>query len=254
MAGSGSSRSLREWLDGDRVVEDLAAHSFTISNRKFDPTVGVNRDDFDDDRLGFHAPKFAEIGQFTAQHPDELLFGLLKSGFTEPCFDGQPFFDTDHPSVDAAGAATTLSNVVDGANAPWYLLDTSRSIKPLIWQERARYDFQTVNNIKDTTVFMTDEFLYGVRARVNAGFGLWQMAYASKEALSDETHAAARAAMQMYRGDSGRILGTKPTVLIVPPAQDADALEIVNSPLLDNGGTNKWAGTAELIVSPHVAE
>lgn len=60
--------------------------------------------------------------------------------------------------------------------------------------------------------------------------------------------------MQMYRGDRGRILGTTPTVLLVPPALEPAALEIVNSPLLENGGTNTWAGTAELVVMPHVAE
>ena len=31
---------------------------------------------------------------------------------------------------------------------------------------------------------MTDEHVYGVRARVNAGLGLWQMAYASKAPLT----------------------------------------------------------------------
>ena len=249
----GQFPQLREWLGGSRIVKDLAAHSFTIANRKFESTVGVERDDFDDDRLGIYSPMFAEMGHLAKQHPDELLFGLLASGFTEFGYDGQPFFDADHPSKDADGAQVTVSNVQDGAGPAWYLLDTSRAVKPLIWQERAKYDFQTVNSLQDNEVFMTDTFKYGVRARVNAGFGLWQMAYASKAALTAENYAAARAAMQAFRGDNGGILGTKPTVMIVSPGQESEALDILSSPLLANGGTNKWSGTAELIVTPYVS-
>ena len=39
---------------------------------------------------------------------------------------------------------------------------------------------------------MTDEHVYGVRARVNGGLGLWQMAYASKAPLTAVNYAAAR--------------------------------------------------------------
>lgn len=248
----GQFPQLSEWLGGSRTVHSLAAHGFTIENRKFESTVAVQRDDFDDDRLGIYAPMFAEMGHLTKQHPDELLFGLLGSGFTELGYDGQPFFDADHPAVDAQGANVTVSNMQDGNDAPWYLLDTSRAIKPLIWQERAKYEFQTVNSLTDHDVFMTDVYKYGIRARVNAGFGLWQMAYGSKAELNVANYEQARAAMQMFRGDRGRILGTKPTVMVVSPGHEAAALDILNSALLDNGGTNKWAGTAELIVSPHV--
>ncbi len=41
--------------------------------------------------------------------------------------------------------------------------------------------------------------------------------------------------------------------MIVSPALEDAALDILNSPLLTSGGTNKWAGTAELIVTPYVA-
>lgn len=224
----GQFSQLREWLGGSRIVKSLAAHSFTIANRKFESTVGVERDDFDDDGLGIYAPMFSEMGHLAKQHPDELLFGLLASGFTEFGYDGQPFFDADHPATDA-----------DGAGPAWFLLDTSRAIKPLIWQKRAEYEFKTVNSLQDNDVFMTDVFKYGVRARVNAGFGLRQMAYARKAALTPENYAAARAAMQEFRGDSGRILGTKPTVMVVSPRLESDALDILNSPMLANGGTNK---------------
>lgn len=99
---------------------------------------------------------------------------------------------------------------------------------------------------------MKDEYLYGIRARVNAGFGLWQLAFASQDTLTSANYGAARAAMMGLRGDQGRILGVKPTVLVVPPALEEEARILVNNELLDSGASNPWKGTAELIVSPYL--
>ena len=82
--------------------------------------------------------------------------------------------------------------------------------------------------------------------------GRW--ASEAKAALTAYNYATARAAMQMYRGDTGRILGVKPTIMVVPPSLEAAALDILNSALTETGGTNKWAGTAELVVTPYIAE
>lgn len=191
----GQFPQLREWLGGDRVVKNLAAHAFTLENRKFESTVGVKREDFLGDRLGVFAPMMAEMGHLAALHPEEMIFGLLASSFTNLCFDGQPFFDADHPSTDKDGNLVTVSNVAAGAATPWFLLDTSRAVKPLVWQEREKYDFQKATAANDHHVFMTDEYLFGVRARVNAGYGLWQMAYASQQPLTPANYAAARAQM-----------------------------------------------------------
>ena len=64
---------------------------------------------------------------------------------------------------------------------------------------------------------------------------------------------AARAAMMVYRNDSGRVLGITPTVMVVPPELEEDALHILNTETNDGGGSNPWKGTAELIVTPYIA-
>jgi phage major head subunit gpT-like protein len=61
----------------------------------------------------------------------------------------------------------------------WYLVDASRAIKPLIFQERKKPEFTSLIDAKDENVFMRGSYLYGVDNRCNAGFGLWQMAYGS---------------------------------------------------------------------------
>jgi phage major head subunit gpT-like protein len=243
---------MREWLTGERQVKDLEAFRYTITNRKFESTVSLQREDFADDRFGVFKPMFAEMGQTARQHPDELIFSLLATGFSTVCFDGQFFFDTDHPSVDAAGAAITVSNMQAGTNPAWFLFDTSRFIKPMIWQEREAYQFDQVNRTEDTRVFLTDVYLYGIRARVNAGFGLWQLAFGSRAPLTAANYVAARNAMGVLRGDRGRLLGIKPNVLVVPRSLEEAGRTLLKAELSGGGNSNIWAGSAELIVSPYL--
>ena len=249
----GAFPTLREWI-GARVVQNLSASQFTIVNRKFESTVEVARDHISDDRLGVFGPVFAEMGLMAAQHRDELIFGLLASGFTTNGYDAQFFFDTDHPVVGADGATVSqVSNFGGGAGTAWYLLDTSRAVKPIIWQPREDYEFVALTRPDDAHVFVLDQYLYGVRARVNAGFGLWQMAYASRQTLNAANSAAARAAMMSLRADGGRPLGIRPTVMIVPPSLEEAALGILNTEFGASGASNVWRGTAEVIVAPWLA-
>ena len=208
--------SMREWL-GARVVNSLKASSFTIVNKTFESTIAIDRNDMADDRYGIYKPVFAETGYLAAMHPEELIFQLLVNGFTGKCFDGQNFFDTVHPAKDKTGADVGVSNNQGGAGTPWFLLDTSREIKPLIWQEREPYTLESVVSSTDNSVFTNNEFRFGVRARANAGYGLWQLAYGSKQPLTAANYALARAAMQAFRSDQGRLPGIMPTTLVVPP-------------------------------------
>ncbi|WP_333688464.1 Mu-like prophage major head subunit gpT family protein [Methylococcus capsulatus] len=248
----GQLPSLREWI-GDRVIKNLAEHSYSVKNRKFETTITVQRADIEDDRIGLYAPLFQELGRAAAEHPDELVFGLMAAGFATPCYDGQYFFDTDHPVGRPDGSTISVSNFGGGTGTAWYLLDTSRPMKPMIFQERIPYALQRVDNDQNERVFLRDEYLFGVRARVNAGFGLWQLAYASKRPLDATNYAAARVAMASLTSDEGRPLGIRPDTLVVPPALEQQALQLIQNELLINAGvavSNEWKGTAKLIVMP----
>lgn len=248
----GAFPKMNEWV-GPRQIKNLEAHSFAIKNRKFEATLAVPRDSISDDKLGLFKPMFAEMGNGARRHPEELIFNLLKSGFATACYDGQNFFDTDHPVTDEAGEPTSVSNVQAGAAPAWFLLDTSRAMRPMILQERESYEFQQMTDTNNPHVFINDEYVYGVRARVNAGFGLWQLAFGSKATLDSTNYAAARAAMMSFKTDGGRILGVTPTVLVVPPALEEAALHLLNTETKDGGGSNPWKGTAEVIVTPYLA-
>jgi phage major head subunit gpT-like protein len=107
--------------------------------------------------------------------------------------------------------------------------------------------------LDDERAFMTDNFLYGVRARVKAGFGLWQLAHASRQPLTPSNYAAIRAKMQTLTGDQGRPLGIRPNVLVVPPQLEEAAFHLLNTETKDGGGSNPWKGSAEILVTPYLA-
>ncbi|HQU77992.1 MAG TPA: Mu-like prophage major head subunit gpT family protein [Azonexus sp.] len=238
---------LREWV-GDRQVKSLAASGYQVTNKKFEASVGIPRDDIDDDSYGIFAPLFQEMGYAAATHPDELVFALLAAGFTTTCFDGQYFFDTDHPVGE-----TTASNHGGGSSTPWFLLDTNRPLKPLIFQKRRDYALKSMTDEKDEAVFMRDEYRYGVDARGNVGYGFWQMAFGSKVTLDATGYAAARSAMMAQKSDAGRPLGIRPNLLVVPPSLEAAAFAVVQAEKLANGADNPFYNTAQVLVVPWLA-
>lgn len=157
------------------------------------------------------------MGQTAKRHLDELIFALLAAGFATTCYDGQNFFDTDHPVTDASGADIQISNMQAGSGPAWYLLDTSRAIRPMIWQEREGYEFTAMTDAGNPQVFSYDEYLYGLQIRF------------------------------------GRLLGVTPTTLVVPPSLESKALALLNTEHKEGGGSNPWKGTAETIVTPYLA-
>jgi phage major head subunit gpT-like protein len=243
---------VREWL-GDRVVANLEAEGYKILNKDWEHTIGVDRNDIEDDQFGIYNPLFAEQGRAVGEHPDTLIWGLLAAGFTTACYDGQNFFDTDHPVLDADGVEQSVSNMTAGAATPWFLLDTSRAIRPLILQMRKRPQFVRKDRPDDDNVFHRKEFLYGVDGRWNAGYGLWQLAHGSKADLTVANFMAARAAMQGMKGDYDRPLRVRPTLLVVPPPLEQKALEVLKAERDAAGATNIAMGLSELHVEQLLA-
>ena len=252
----GKIPGLREWI-GERVVSNLRQHAFEIRNKDFEDTISVDRNNIEDDSYGVYSPFFQALGEAVAAHPNELAFSLLKEGEKFTCYDGQNYFDTDHP-VTGVGTVSNLF-VQDASdrsadNTPWYLLDLRRTYKPMIFQRRKAADnIVRLDREEDANVFMRREYIYGIHCRDNVGFGLWQMASKSTKELNAENFAEAYAVMEGMKGDEGRPLGLKPTHLLVPPTLRAEATKLMNNELGDNGQTNTVKGWAEPMISTWLA-
>ncbi|EFA27854.1 cytochrome c-552, partial [Haemophilus influenzae HK1212] len=126
-----------EWVN-KRQRKAMQAQGTSIENKLYESTVGIPRTDIEDDQVGLFRPMVQQAAQSAAELPDDLVFGLLKAGKTTLCYDGQNYFDTDHPvfdNVDGTGSSKEQSNLTTGTKdgvPTFYLFDTTNAIKPLI--------------------------------------------------------------------------------------------------------------------------
>ena len=72
--------------------------------------------------------------------------------------------------------APQLSTSAGGLDTTWYLLDTSRPIRPFIFQQRMAPELVSLTSPNDEHVILRDKYLYGVKARGAAGYGPFWLA------------------------------------------------------------------------------
>lgn len=247
----GDFPQLQEWV-GPRVVKDMKETGYSIENKLYEATLGIQRTKIEDDQYGHYASIAMAMGQKAAEHPSRLVQAVISAGAASLCYDGQNFFDTDHPTyanADGTGAVTTVSNVTAGAGDAWYLLDCTNVLKPFIFQERTKPELETkFNPSTSDDVFNLDLFQWGIRYRCNAGYGFWQMARMSQAALDAAAFESERTLMRQLKADGGRPLGIVPNILLVPPSLEAAADAIVSVRTLAGGGDNPNYGKAKVVV------
>lgn len=247
----GNFPRMRQWL-GDRVIKNMVASEYSLTNKKFEATVSLDADDIKDDSFNAITPSVQDMGFTAAEHPDELVFEALKTGNAELCYDGQFFFDTDHPTVVNGVAGTAANYDATGGGALWALLDTSRPLKPLILQRREEYKFVTLTDERDQNVFMRNEYLYGVDGRGAAGYGYWQMAYGSLNTLNETNFDAAETAMRSLKSDEDKPLRIKPTLLVVGESNRVAAEDLFERQFLASGESNRLYKKVKVLVSPYL--
>ncbi|MGH7905760.1 MAG: Mu-like prophage major head subunit gpT family protein [Candidatus Binataceae bacterium] len=266
----GRTTRFREWL-GERVIQALETHAYTIVNKNFEDTIAIDRNDIEDDSYGVYEPVIEQLGWDTKVHPDMLLFQMIKEAVATPGsvagYDNQPFFSPNHPvgPMGAERRQSEIANINSSGTGPyWFILDASRAIRPFIFQLRREYALTQMSTLTDESVFNRREFRYGVDGRANTGVGLWQLAYASNQDLSNPAnYGAARAAMRSIKTDGGQPFGAlsarSGVFLLVPPALEEVARQLLNSEFMAGTGasagvpaTNIWRNSADLIVSEYL--
>jgi len=244
---------LREWV-GPRYINNVAARAYAVANKHWEATYGIDVNKFRDDTYGFYSSLNPMIAQHVSEWRDRRLAEIVEAGTTALCWDGQFFFDTDHPvdpdnsgsgtnsnklvgagfdiavadpivpfaaaraamalwkredgrqlgtigdlimchpneetyALKVAEALTTaqainansgagVSNVFKGkvgvltnpyltvtSGKPWYLLCTTRGIKPFGWQNRQDPNMVARTEVTSENVFKLRQFEYGVDLR-----------------------------------------------------------------------------------------
>lgn len=239
----GKFPKLIKWA-GERALKNIASNGYTIKNETYESSVNVSVDDLSDDKFGVYSPLFSEMGLEAVIHPNRFVFELLKKGFQNTCYDGQYFFDTDHP-LGKEDSGKTYSNVdleVDGEGNPkpvdltkaWFILDTRRPLKPLIYQKRETPALKQMTYRLDSH----NEMVYGIKARFSAGYGFPQMAFASTKELNANNLQNAISKMKSLKDEEGNPLGINPNILVVAPN-----MEWIAKDLLEMQFTTSMNGT-----------
>ena len=77
------------------------------------------------------------------------------------------------------GTATVVVGDWLTSDTAWFLLDTSKPVKPFIYQNRKAPVFVEQTDPQADNVFKRKKFLFGAEARAAGGYGFWQLAYGS---------------------------------------------------------------------------
>lgn len=91
----GKLPTLRKWI-GERHIQNIAEHDYTVVNDTYESTIGLNVDDVNDNKMGHYNPIIKGMARLAKMFPDKLVFTLMKDGFTGKCYDGKAFYATDH--------------------------------------------------------------------------------------------------------------------------------------------------------------
>lgn len=77
------------------------------------------------------------------------------------------------------GMLTLLTTPYLSSPSNWFLLDTSQVVRAIVLQMRKEFEFASLEGNSENG-FLRDQFMYGVRARYNAGFGDWRAAFGAQ--------------------------------------------------------------------------
>jgi phage major head subunit gpT-like protein len=104
---------MREWL-GEREAKTFSLFEHKVANKDWELTVEVDRNDIEDDKLGKYADVISDMGRSAALLWDDLVLDTLLAGETSLTYDGQYFFDTDHPQDPTVVGSPVQSNLFTG--------------------------------------------------------------------------------------------------------------------------------------------
>ncbi len=220
----------REWL-GEKRVRSLDEKAYNLTNKSFESTIGIHKDKIRDDNLGLYGPMVQGWGEEAGSLADRLAFEALDKGHVRVCFDGQNFFDAEHPVGE--GVVSNMSG--NDAVEAWYLLDCSKPLKPLLHQERQKPEFAMVTDVTDSHVFKTGEYLMGGEARSAVGYTYWQLAHRGTGTLNEANYTAACEAMAGITNDEGEPLSIRPTHIVVGRSNKSAARNLFKKANLAGG-------------------
>ena len=123
-----------EWID-EREMEDLVMEDFSLTNKDYEKTIKIFRNEIEDDLLDMAMGRARELGQAAARHPQITLTALINEHMSGTAstygngFDSKALFSTTH--AWASGYTTSQDNLRGSAVANAGKLDTTNGLANL---------------------------------------------------------------------------------------------------------------------------
>lgn len=226
-------RGYKEWL-GPRQFQRISGQTFVVPNREWTNGYEVPQTAIEDDQLGQFLPEATALGQLGIEQREELMFGFLTHGHTTDCFDGTPFFGTH----TYEGTGKTYSNDMGGTGPVWFLADTTRVIKPLVFQNRLDPKITPKTSATDDNVFEDGVARWGARCRNAGTFGLPVLVVKSRQPFNETNLLAAKARLRGFRSEEDRNYGLRPNIVIAGLESEDTVLKLLTQQTLAGGETN----------------
>jgi phage major head subunit gpT-like protein len=103
----------RKWV-GARLAKRLLSRSYQVKNEKYEFSYSIGRDDIKYDRFGIYQGHATRAGIAARLLWDDIITATQLAGNTVKCYDGQFFYDTDHPRIPEDAASDTFPNLFTG--------------------------------------------------------------------------------------------------------------------------------------------
>lgn len=117
----GAFPQMHQWV-GNKVIEGMFAHAFSITNLPYEATIGVSRYVIEDGRLESVKPRLQQMAAAAKQWAIPHIWALIEnitSATLALCYDGSALVAADHEEGDSGvqtnivtGAGVTLDNVL----------------------------------------------------------------------------------------------------------------------------------------------
>lgn len=130
-ANFGNIPEMVEFKDERQVQGFGKTWKYEIWNKKYELTLGVRRDELEDELYGVIRMRIGQMAQRSKFFTEEQVFTQLNNGHlaTSLCWDGSPFFDTDGHKLDGATAQVNCTDTAFGKDALITTINTMRRYK-----------------------------------------------------------------------------------------------------------------------------
>ncbi len=106
----GEHPNMVEWED-KRNIRSLRAFDYTLTNKHYESTIGINRDTIEDDKYNLFTPRIQALARAYLRFCNDQVFSWLDGGATNVAYDGTAMF----ADTRVIGGSGNIDNYLSGS-------------------------------------------------------------------------------------------------------------------------------------------